>query len=90
MTSDAFVEFSGLLAAGRATQRRWLLTIMPTPANTRIKADFNGFLERDLLCLAHTESVLDASGRTVRLSEGMTVTAFASMRMTTAIPIEYW
>jgi hypothetical protein len=46
------------------------------PPDTWISTDFNGFLERDLLCLAHSETVEDVSGRTVVLRQGMTVTAF--------------
>ena len=49
---------------------------MPLPPDTWIRTDFNGFLERGLLCLAHSETANDASGRTVTLHEGMTVTAF--------------
>lgn len=49
---------------------------MPTQPDTWIRTDFNGFLERGLLCLAHSESATDALGRTVILCEGMTVTAF--------------
>ena len=49
---------------------------MPTPANSWINTDFNGFLEPGLLCLAHSETAKDVSGREVRLYEGMVVTAF--------------
>ena len=49
---------------------------MPLPPDTWISTDFNGFLERDLLCLSHSETAQDASGRTVTLKEGMVVTAF--------------
>ena len=49
---------------------------MPTPAGSWINTDFNGFLEPDLLCLAHSETVQDESRRAVRLREGMIVTAF--------------
>lgn len=49
---------------------------MPKPKDTWIQTDFNGFLESDLLCLAHSDTVSDVSGRTVQLKSGMTVTAF--------------
>lgn len=49
---------------------------MPTPKETWIQTDFNGFLERDLLCLAHADTVTNLSGQTVTLVAGMLVTAF--------------
>ena len=49
---------------------------MPTPANSWINTDFNGFLEPGLLCLAHSETVRDESGREVKLAAGMVVTVF--------------
>jgi hypothetical protein len=36
---------------------------MVTAANSWISTDFNGFLEPGLLCLAHSETVRDESGR---------------------------
>ena len=49
---------------------------MPTPKDNWIQTDFNGFLEPGLLCLAHSNSVEDVSGRRVALKAGMLVTAF--------------
>ena len=49
---------------------------MPTPKNAWIETDFNGFLAPDLLCLAHSETVIDASGKTVKLEAGVVVTAY--------------
>jgi hypothetical protein len=49
---------------------------MAMPPDTWISTDFNGFLERNLLCLSHSETAQDASGRTVTLHEGMILTAF--------------
>ncbi len=49
---------------------------MPTPKDTWIRADFNGFLDRDLLCLAHADEVTKLSGQTIRLAAGVVVTAF--------------
>ena len=49
---------------------------MPTPKETWIQADFNGFLDRDLLCLAHSDTVTNMSGESVTLAPGMLVTAF--------------
>lgn len=41
----------------------------------RLRADFNG-LFGDLLCLSHTDTCLDESGRHVVLYAGMPATAF--------------
>lgn len=41
-----------------------------------IRADFNGLLERRLLCLAHEDRVEDAKGNPIALREGMAVSAF--------------
>ncbi len=43
----------------------------------KIETDFNGFLERDLLCLAHCAAPLDHSGREVEVSAGRYVIAFS-------------
>lgn len=48
---------------------------MVTPRDAWVRADFNG-LFGDLLCLAHSELVVDVSGRTVKLVAGQVVTAF--------------
>jgi hypothetical protein len=42
----------------------------------KIPTDFNGFLERDLLCLAHEEAPLDHHGHPVQLSVGTYVIAY--------------
>ena len=41
-----------------------------------VYADFNGLLERDLLCLAHRDTVQDRQGRAVSLTEGLELTAY--------------
>jgi hypothetical protein len=41
-----------------------------------VLADFNGMLENDLLCLAHSDTVSDRAGRTISLRPGLTLTAF--------------
>ena len=41
----------------------------------RLRADFNG-LFGDILCLSHSDSCEDDSGKLVELCEGMIVTAF--------------
>jgi len=43
----------------------------------KIETDFNGFLARDLLCLAHCVTPLDHEGREVKLSPGRYVIAFS-------------
>ena len=43
----------------------------------KIETDFNGFLERDLLCLAHCFTPLDHTGQKVELSAGRYVIAFS-------------
>ena len=39
-------------------------------------ADFNGMLEPDLLCLAHSDVVTDNAGRSLALRPGLRLTAF--------------
>jgi len=46
---------------------------LPTP---KIPTDFNGFLGRDLLCLAHEAEPLDHEGEPVQLMAGAYVIAF--------------
>ncbi len=41
-----------------------------------IYADFNGLLARDLLCIAHSDTVKDRAGRVIHLREGMRLTAY--------------
>jgi hypothetical protein len=41
-----------------------------------IQADFNGLLERTLLCLAHKDVVTNQAGRSVALHAGLQLTAF--------------
>lgn len=41
----------------------------------KLRADFNG-LFGDVLCLSHTDTAPDETGREVQLLEGMVVTAF--------------
>ena len=41
-----------------------------------VAADFNGMLERDLLCLAHGDTAKTADGRAVELAAGMHLTAY--------------
>ena len=50
--------------------------MQPPPSDQWISADFNGILERDLLCLAHKDVVTDRAGRAVALRPGLNVTAF--------------
>ena len=44
----------------------------------KIETDFNGFLDSDLLCLAHCAAPIDHLGRPVELSEGHYVIAFSA------------
>ena len=41
-----------------------------------VYADFNGFLQHDLLCIAHADTLTDSAGRVVVLREGLALTAF--------------
>lgn len=41
-----------------------------------IHADFNGLLERDLLCISHSDSARNHAGEVVPLSAGMKVTVY--------------
>ena len=45
-------------------------------AAPKIPTDFNGFLERDLLCLAHEDKPVDHEGNRVELSVGAYVIAY--------------
>ena len=47
-----------------------------TPKSEWVFGDFNGMLERDLLCLSHGPSVRAADGRDIQLAAGMHLTAF--------------
>lgn len=49
---------------------------MPCAQDEWIRADFNGMLESGLLCLSHSDTVLDVGGREIALRAGMRVTAF--------------
>jgi len=49
---------------------------MTTPKDTWIRTDFNGFLETDLLCLAHEKTVINISDKEIELQSGMIVTAY--------------
>lgn len=41
-----------------------------------VLADFNGMLEGGLLCLSHSDTVIDRAGRRIELRPGLTLTAF--------------
>jgi hypothetical protein len=42
-----------------------------------IIADFNGIIGPGLLCISHWDTAINHAGRTIRLQEGMELTAFA-------------
>jgi hypothetical protein len=46
------------------------------PEETWIRADFNGLLARDLLCIAHGDTVKDRRGKTISLRAGLLLTAY--------------
>lgn len=46
------------------------------PKSHWIYADFNGLLERDLLCISHNDTARTYAGEIVPLSAGMKITAY--------------
>ena len=61
---------------GRGDSCKGRCLAVTTPKDKWIETDFNGILEPGLLCLAHSDTVVDAAGITVALRSGMLVTAF--------------
>ena len=49
---------------------------MTVDRSSWVSADFNGIIGQGLLCIAHSDTVTDSSGRTIQLKEGMSLTVF--------------
>lgn len=63
------------LASGVALCAMNRKRVLP-PKTEWVVGDFNGMLERDLLCLSHSDNARSADGRSIALSAGMRLTAF--------------